>query len=193
MLWSQRAVDRARGRVNVHRLVAQGLQLGEGAFVSRESHLDPEWPWLITIEDEAVVSPHVVVIAHDASLMRHTGVCRISPVVIGRGAVVGAAAVILPGTRIGAGSVVGAGAVVRGDIPPDSLVVGNPAKVVSDVEKLVAWQRAELARAVTWPFEGWSRGSGIDEQRKLQQWETLRSGTPGFLARRGADRPPRGG
>jgi len=39
---------------------------------------------------------------------------------------------IMPGVRIGAGSVVGAKAVVFEDVPANSLVVGNPAKVVQD-------------------------------------------------------------
>jgi len=43
---------------------------------------------------------------------------------------IGAGAVVLPGVTIGARSVVGAGAVVTKDVPPDTVVVGNPAKVL---------------------------------------------------------------
>ena len=42
----------------------------------------------------------------------------------------GIGAVILNGVRIGAGSIVGAGAVVNKDVPPGSLVVGVPGKVL---------------------------------------------------------------
>lgn len=52
------------------------------------------------------------------------------PVVIERGSWIGMCAVILPGVRIGHGSIVAAGAVVTKDIPPDSYVEGNPAKVI---------------------------------------------------------------
>jgi sugar O-acyltransferase (sialic acid O-acetyltransferase NeuD family) len=46
------------------------------------------------------------------------------------GVEIGAGAVILPGRRVGRNSVVGAGAVVTADIPPNSVAVGVPAKVI---------------------------------------------------------------
>ncbi len=46
-----------------------------------------------------------------------------------RGASIGAGAVILPGVTIGEGAMVGAGAVVTKDVPPHTVVVGNPARV----------------------------------------------------------------
>ena len=42
----------------------------------------------------------------------------------------GANVMVLPGVRIGRGSIIGAGAIVTKDIPPYSIAVGNPAKVV---------------------------------------------------------------
>jgi acetyltransferase-like isoleucine patch superfamily enzyme len=47
-------------------------------------------------------------------------------VTIGRGAVVGAAAVLLPGVQVGEGAIIGAGAVVVRDVAPGAVVVGNP-------------------------------------------------------------------
>ena len=44
----------------------------------------------------------------------------------------GRRAIILPGVCIGNGSVIGAGAVVTKDIPPFSVAVGVPAKVIKD-------------------------------------------------------------
>uniref|UniRef100_B8HUV4 Transferase hexapeptide repeat containing protein n=1 Tax=Cyanothece sp. (strain PCC 7425 / ATCC 29141) TaxID=395961 RepID=B8HUV4_CYAP4 len=51
-----------------------------------------------------------------------------------QGSLIGIGAVILDGVRVGAGSIVGAGAVVSKDVPPRSLVVGVPAKVLRAID-----------------------------------------------------------
>ena len=53
-----------------------------------------------------------------------------APIVIGDDVFLGAGAIILKGVTIGQGSVVGAGSVVTCDVPPYSVVAGNPAQVV---------------------------------------------------------------
>lgn len=50
--------------------------------------------------------------------------------VVEEGASIGANATILPGLRIGRNAMVGAGAVVTRSVPPNAVVVGNPAKIV---------------------------------------------------------------
>lgn len=57
------------------------------------------------------------------------------PIVIGDDVFIGARAIILKGVTIGEGAVIGAGAVVTKDIPPYSIAVGNPAKIVGDSRK----------------------------------------------------------
>lgn len=49
---------------------------------------------------------------------------------VGVGASIGANATILPGLTIGRQSMVGAGAIVTKDVPPNAIVVGNPARIV---------------------------------------------------------------
>ena len=56
------------------------------------------------------------------------------PVIIGKNAWLGMGAVVLPGITIGDDSIVGAGSVVTKDVPPKSIVVGNPAKVLRKIE-----------------------------------------------------------
>src|SRR6188472_1585372 len=104
------AIDRLRGKPNIERMVAQGLQLGEGTHVSHEIYVDGLHPWLITIDDYATLAPYVALITHDTSLVHHTGQTRLGRIVVGKRVYVGVGAVLLPGTSIGEDSVVGAGA-----------------------------------------------------------------------------------
>lgn len=56
------------------------------------------------------------------------------PIMIGDYVWIAAKAIILPGVTIGEGAVVGCGAVVAKDVPPWTVVVGNPARVVGKRE-----------------------------------------------------------
>jgi len=63
-------------------------------------------------------------------------------VVIEENVYIGSNSVILPGVTIGKNSVIGAGSVVTKDIPPFSLAVGNPARVVKQyVSETGRWER----------------------------------------------------
>lgn len=53
-----------------------------------------------------------------------------APITVGAGTWIGARATILPGVTIGEGAVVGAGAVVTGDVRPNTIVAGVPARVL---------------------------------------------------------------
>jgi acetyltransferase-like isoleucine patch superfamily enzyme len=54
------------------------------------------------------------------------------PVVLEDGCDIGVGAIILPGVTIGRGAQVGAGAVVTRDVPPFAVVAGNPARVLRE-------------------------------------------------------------
>lgn len=48
---------------------------------------------------------------------------------------IGGAAILLPGVRVGRNAVVGAGAVVTRNVPADTVVAGNPARVIREIEQ----------------------------------------------------------
>ena len=58
------------------------------------------------------------------------------PVTIGDGCWIGGGVIILPGITIGEGSVIGAGSVVTKDIPTNSLAVGNPCRVIRQINNV---------------------------------------------------------
>ena len=63
---------------------------------------------------------------------------RTKPVIIGRNVWVGAGAIVLKGVRIGDNSVVAAGSVVVMPVPANTVVLGNPARVVTRVKEIAA-------------------------------------------------------
>ena len=65
---------------------------------------------------------------HDQALL----VCK--PVHICRNAWIGAGATILPGVTVGKNAVVAAGAVVTKDVAPNTIVGGNPARLIKIIE-----------------------------------------------------------
>ncbi|MDX6275658.1 MAG: hypothetical protein QOJ92_2868, partial [Frankiales bacterium] len=85
------------------------------------------------IEADALLSPHVVLVAGNHGLAGD-GPVRDQPfdeldVSVGAGAWIGAHVTIV-GVRVGAGAVVGAGSVVTHDVPDLAIAVGSPARVV---------------------------------------------------------------
>jgi acetyltransferase-like isoleucine patch superfamily enzyme len=70
----------------------------------------------------------------------------IGPVVIEDNVQISRQVIILKGVRIGARSIIGAGAVVRSDIPPDSVVMGNPARVVKRLTPDIAPATAQASQ-----------------------------------------------
>ncbi|MFU0842691.1 MAG: 2,3,4,5-tetrahydropyridine-2,6-dicarboxylate N-acetyltransferase [Burkholderia sp.] len=65
-----------------------------------------------------------------------------TPVVIEDNVMIGANAVVIEGVRVGHDSVIGAGAVVIRDVPPNSVAVGNPARVIKTKDSKTAAKTA---------------------------------------------------
>lgn len=57
------------------------------------------------------------------------------PVIVGNNVWIGGGAILLPGVNIGANAVIGAGSVVPRDVAPNTVVVGNPARVVREIDQ----------------------------------------------------------
>jgi acetyltransferase-like isoleucine patch superfamily enzyme/dTDP-4-dehydrorhamnose 3,5-epimerase-like enzyme len=86
-----------------------------------------------TVEDDVFIGPNAT-FTNDP-FPRSRRMRRPTPrTVIRRGASIGAGATILPGLVVGENAMVGAGAVVVRSVPPNAIVVGNPANIVGYVD-----------------------------------------------------------
>ena len=86
----------------------------------------------ITIDDDVLIAANVQLLSNNHDLQnRRVITCK--PVHIGRRAWIGAGAAILPGVTVGENAVVGAGSVVTHDVEPNTIVAGNPAKLIRGI------------------------------------------------------------
>jgi UDP-2-acetamido-3-amino-2,3-dideoxy-glucuronate N-acetyltransferase len=82
----------------------------------------------ITIEDDVFIGPNAT-FTNDRFPRSKIYPETFARTIVRRGASIGANATILPGIEIGTGAMVGAGAVVTRSVPPNAIVIGNPARI----------------------------------------------------------------
>jgi acetyltransferase-like isoleucine patch superfamily enzyme len=122
-------------------VVGEDVVVGRGSLVENDTTVgdrtkiqaDAYVTAYSTLEEDVFIAPRVITTNDNfmgRTEKRHG--LRKGPT-IRRGARVGAGAVICPAVEIGAEAFVGAGAVVVKDVPPQAVVVGNPARVLGDV------------------------------------------------------------
>ena len=86
----------------------------------------------VSIGDDVMIGPNVSILsaAHPVAPSQRRDYLVGKPIVIERSVWIAAGATIIGGVRVGENSVVAAGAVVTKDVPPNTLVGGNPARVI---------------------------------------------------------------
>jgi putative colanic acid biosynthesis acetyltransferase WcaF len=136
-------------RVGLLRLF--GARIGQGVVI--RSQVNITFPWRFSAGDHVWIGDEVLILSlasvtiesnccisqraflctgsHDFSSSAFT--LKTRPITIHEGSWVAAAAFIAPGVRVGPGSMVAAGSVVLADVPPRSIVRGNPASVVKQL------------------------------------------------------------
>ena len=90
----------------------------------------------LDIGDEVLIGPNVSLITtgHPIDPSQRRSVTIGKPIVIERNVWIGAGATVIGGVTIGENSVVAAASVVTKDVPPNTLVGGNPARIIRSIE-----------------------------------------------------------
>ena len=124
-------------RVGTFVEIQKGARIGANCKISSHTFICEG----VTIEDNVIIG-HGVMFIND-SYPRATAAngnlqteadWKVEPTVVKKGASLGSGATILCGISIGENAIVGAGSVVTKDVPPGSIVAGNPAKVLRYIE-----------------------------------------------------------
>jgi acetyltransferase-like isoleucine patch superfamily enzyme len=96
----------------------------------------------VTIEDEVFVG-HNVTFINDVLPRAAAGNGKLQteddwtcvPTLVKRGASIGSSVTLMCGITVGENAVIGAGSVVTKDVPPDTIVAGNPARILRRVDE----------------------------------------------------------
>lgn len=158
-------VDRKTGtELLVQRLRDSGMKIGDNVGLVNVT-FDTLFPFLIEIGSNVLIT-NATVLAHDASPVVFGNQTRVGKVCIHDHCFIGFGAVILPGVTVGPRAVVGANAVVSRDVPPDSIVAGNPAKVVANLDEWLK-SKAEKDELLPWAGGVIPTDEDVEQARKL--------------------------
>ena len=124
-------------RVKLYKLM--GVQIGKNSGIGAMCVLDSFHPEYIIIKDYVAVNQGTLILTHTNPLSVFSNIikAKVSPVILEDYCFVGVNCTILPGVRIGKFSIVSAGSVVTRDVPDYTIVAGNPAKKIVNIEKLI--------------------------------------------------------
>lgn len=132
-----------------------GAIIGDVNYISARVWFDGTSYERFEIGDFVTISSNVRLLTHDWS--PHTVIRHFLPdfpqerilgqhgrIVIGSNSFIGTGSIIMPNTTIGRGCIVGAGTVVRGTIPDNSVVIGNPCIVICKTNEYLLKKYPEL-------------------------------------------------
>jgi len=106
-----------RVKVSSHTFICEGVTIEDGVFIGHG---------VMFINDKY---PHAT---NESGELQTEADWKVIPTIVKQGASIGSNATILCGLTIGEGSIVGAGSVVTHDVPPGTVVAGNPARILSE-------------------------------------------------------------
>lgn len=145
-------------------------ECGENLFFQpRKLPADPKF---IKFHNNVVVAADVTFVNHDVlyvlfrNMSEEPVVQHIECIEIMDNVFIGLGAIIMPGVKIGPNAVIAAGSIVTKDVPPNSIVGGNPAKVIGEFQPLFDKRAKESKMLIELGIEG--KG----EKRAEYAWKT---------------------
>jgi acetyltransferase-like isoleucine patch superfamily enzyme len=138
--------------------------VGRNCLIMQLSFINPARS--IVIGDDSGIGGHSLIFGHSSFQNQFEGyAAEFAPIEIGSRVGLAWRTFVLPGTKIGDGTMVGANSVVSGTIPPDSLAVGFPARIVGKApvfpKKLSDEEKMKLFRSIVSEMTHFFAGSGL--------------------------------
>jgi acetyltransferase-like isoleucine patch superfamily enzyme len=109
-----------RCKISSHTFVCEGVVIEDNVFIGHGvTFINDSYPRATTADGE----------------LQTEADWKVERTVIRRGASIGSGSTILSNTTIGENAIVGAGSVVTKDVPPNTIVAGNPARILRQIER----------------------------------------------------------
>ncbi len=117
---------------------SRGVKIGKNCHFSPYVLIDLIYPSMIHIGNNVTVGSNTMIFSHynptANRFLKENGYPReVQQVTIEDGVVIGPGSIITMGTSIGKNSIIGAGSVISGTIPDNSVVLGNPGRVIKKI------------------------------------------------------------
>ncbi len=126
--------------VRISALRAAGYGVGHSVYVGTELHITDDLfsdDCSLSIGDRVAIAQRVLIILsshpNNSRLREQVGVVN-GNVTISDDAWIGAGAILLPNVTVGEQAIVAAGAIVTKDVPPRTVVAGNPARILRSLD-----------------------------------------------------------
>jgi acetyltransferase-like isoleucine patch superfamily enzyme len=111
----------------------KNIKIGKNVFINACCRFQDQGG--IEIGDGSLIGHNTTIatLNHDFSPAKRQNLTP-NPVKIGKNVWIGSDCTILPGVEIGDGAIIGAGSVVTKSVPKNTIAVGNPARVIKEIE-----------------------------------------------------------
>jgi len=143
--------------------------LGSRTIILQLTNINPTKP--VVIGDDTGIGGHCLIFTHGAWANALDGYpVTYEPVTLGASVWLPWRVFVMPGSTIGDGSVIGANSLVSGNIPPKSLAVGSPAKVIRSApdfpRRLSDDERSALVATIIAEFDRYLQHSGVTVEQQ---------------------------
>ena len=146
----RKIVEHSNSDLKIKYLKKEGVKIGENCHLDTMSFSTE--PYLVEIGNHVGISAGTVFITHDAGIRcfqeEFPDDDIFGKITIGNNVFIGINCTLLPNTIIGDNCIIGAGSVVRGRFPDNSVIIGNPAKILlrMNIQKMLYRQNPARLR-----------------------------------------------
>jgi len=129
-------LEKSSNAAKIKYLRRKGMKIGENCLIGTMNFSTE--PYLIEIGNHVAIADDTEIVTHDGGVWCFRDEIEnadlFGRVKIGNNVFIGNNCTILPNTTIGDNCIIGSGSVLRGKFPENSVIVGNPAKVIMNIK-----------------------------------------------------------